>query len=76
MERQPLPPSLDQYQGWSPSATSSSKPEIARVDNKISPEQMWDLFVSKRKPVVMQGLLPDPEWKGSKWVREVKRQRQ
>ncbi|PWY99640.1 hypothetical protein BCV70DRAFT_176327 [Testicularia cyperi] len=61
----PLPSSLDNYQGW---ASSSSRPKIPTVPNTISPQDMWSRFISKRRPVIIDGHLTDPDWNGDKWT--------
>ncbi|CBQ68297.1 conserved hypothetical protein [Sporisorium reilianum SRZ2] len=61
----PLPLQLDNYEGWLP---SQSNPSIAKVNNRISPADMWTHFISQRRPVVIDGLLQDPEWNASRWT--------
>lgn len=61
----PLPFHLDTYQGWCPSETN---PKIAKVPNDISAADMWTRFVSKRRPVIIDGLLRDSDWKANKWT--------
>nr|CDI54433.1 jmj4 protein [Melanopsichium pennsylvanicum 4] len=55
----PLPHHLDSYEGWHPSTIN---PKIANVDNNITPIDMWSHFISKRRPVVIDGFLNDQEW--------------
>lgn len=47
---------------------STSKPKIAKVKNTLSAADMWAHFISKRRPVIIDGLLKDPEWKADKWT--------
>lgn len=61
----PLPEHLDRYEGWQP---NPSRPRIVKVDNTISKEDMWTHFISKRRPVVIDGLLQDPDFKANKWT--------
>ncbi|CDR99090.1 hypothetical protein [Sporisorium scitamineum] len=61
----PLPLHLDTYEGWQP---SKAHPRIVKVTNTISPADMWTHFISQRRPVVIDGLLQDPEWKASRWT--------
>ncbi|KAN0065865.1 hypothetical protein ACQY0O_000996 [Thecaphora frezii] len=70
MGRLPLPDSYDQYQGWAPSAPSSGAQvhSIDRISNSITRDEMWNRYISKRRPVVIQGHLPDADWKGHRWT--------
>ncbi|EPQ31066.1 uncharacterized protein PFL1_01255 [Pseudozyma flocculosa PF-1] len=69
MSRLPLPISHDQYAGWAPRPlTSVYTPEIPRITNQISREEMWNEYIRKRRPVVIQGTLSDPEWAGERWT--------
>ncbi|TKY89826.1 hypothetical protein EX895_001123 [Sporisorium graminicola] len=61
----PLPLHLDTYEGWLP---AESSPRIAKVSNSISPADMWTHFISQRRPVIIDGLLQDPEWNASRWT--------
>lgn len=61
----PLPFELDTYEGWRPSETN---PKIAKVPNDISAADMWTHFISKRRPVIIDGLLKDADWKANKWT--------
>lgn len=61
----PLPEALDNYAGWWPSSPDT---QISRVSSKITPQDMWEQYVSQRRPVVLDGHLTDPEWQGSKWT--------
>lgn len=61
----PLPAHLDTYEGWQP---SSSNPRIAKVTNQIKPAEMWTHFISQRRPVVIDGLLRDPDFNAAKWT--------
>ncbi|KAJ1033832.1 hypothetical protein NDA16_000042 [Ustilago loliicola] len=56
---------MDSYEGWRPSETN---PKIAKVSNDISAADMWTHFISKRRPVIIDGLLKDSDWKANKWT--------
>ncbi|GAC74270.1 predicted phospholipase [Moesziomyces antarcticus T-34] len=60
-----LPLRLDGYEGWQP---DSPHPSIAKVRDTISADDMWTHFISQRRPVVIDGLLKDPDWKAAKWT--------
>lgn len=60
-----LPLRLDGYEGWTP---DSPHPSIAKVRDTISTDDMWTHFISQRRPVVIDGLLKDPDWKAAKWT--------
>lgn len=61
----PLPEALDSYDAWTSSMDGNN---VARVSSDISPKDMWEQFISKRRPVVIDGHLTDPEWNGSRWT--------
>ncbi len=44
------------------------KLKLERVDPGTSAEEFFSRFVSKRKPVVLSGLLDDATFKGKQWV--------
>jgi len=41
--------------------------DIPRIRPSISSDHFFDQFVSLRKPVIIEGTLIDPEWKGHLW---------
>ena len=44
------------------------KLKLERIDPGTEAEKFFTNFVSKRKPVVLTGLLDDPAFKGKQWV--------
>ncbi|KAE8258838.1 hypothetical protein A4X13_0g1411 [Tilletia indica] len=42
--------------------------EILHVPSTISPEELWENFISKRRPVIIDGFPTDPEWQAHKWA--------
>ena len=61
------------YQGYEPPAGLSHS--VARVPADISPEDFFKNYVSKRRPVIIEGHLTDPEWQGHKWTNEYLKER-
>ncbi|KAI0692249.1 cupin-like domain-containing protein [Cerioporus squamosus] len=53
-----------------PSRTENKpkKLQLDRIDPSISAEEFFSQFVSKRKPVVLRGLLDDTTFKGRQWT--------
>jgi len=51
------------YNGFQPDSSWT----IDKISSSVSPNQLFDQFISQRKPVVLQGVLTDPEWKGNLW---------
>eukprot|EP01023_Acetabularia_acetabulum_P025759 TRINITY_DN2457_c0_g1_i5.p1 TRINITY_DN2457_c0_g1~~TRINITY_DN2457_c0_g1_i5.p1 ORF type:complete len:505 (-),score=53.77 TRINITY_DN2457_c0_g1_i5:603-1991(-) len=50
--------------------TSGQKVDKILID-QISPQQLWDEYISQRKPVLIEGQLQDAQWKaGEKWTDE------
>ncbi|CAO1632553.1 unnamed protein product [Parajaminaea phylloscopi] len=42
--------------------------DIARVSaDKLSPRQLWEHFISKRRPVIIEGFPKDPSWQAEQW---------
>ncbi|KAK0551571.1 hypothetical protein OC845_002151 [Tilletia horrida] len=56
--------SLTEYTGYEP----RSGDEVLHVPSSISPEELWDRFISKRRPVIIDGFPTDPEWQAHKWT--------
>ncbi|PKI84213.1 hypothetical protein MVES1_001487 [Malassezia vespertilionis] len=52
------------YAGWVP---LEDEP-IAAERASITAEKMWDIYISKRRPVLFDGLLDDPAWHGDRWT--------
>ncbi|CAM9479833.1 unnamed protein product [Chrysoparadoxa australica] len=55
------------YSGFKP----PSSPCPAKVDvthSDITPKQFFDEYVSKRRPVLLDGVLTDEGWRGSQWT--------
>lgn len=50
------------YNGWAGgSAIAVEKPSI-------DAERMWQEYIKARRPVVIDGLLDDKDWKGTEWT--------
>ncbi|EST06887.1 JmjC [Kalmanozyma brasiliensis GHG001] len=60
----PLPLHLDAYQGWRP---LEADPRIVQVKSSISTADMWAHFISKRRPVIIDGHPQDADWNASRW---------
>ncbi|KAM5534131.1 hypothetical protein V8D89_012151 [Ganoderma adspersum] len=41
---------------------------LERIDPNVSAEQFFSKYVSKRRPVILTGLLDDPTFEGRKWT--------
>jgi hypothetical protein len=53
----------------------SQSPMVETVSNDIDPKTFYKLFVAKRTPVIIKGLILDPEWKGGVWTNQYLREK-
>lgn len=52
------------YRGYVPSEGDA----VQREPASISTERMWQDYIHPRRPCILNGLLDDAEWKGSRWT--------
>ena len=57
-------PSRCAYAGYVPRAGD----RVAVEPASLSAHDMWTRYIAPRKPVVLQGLLDDPQWRGTSWT--------
>lgn len=57
-------PSSSAYAGYVPRAGDAVAVEPA----SLSAHDMWERYIAPRKPVVLNGLLDDPQWRGTSWT--------
>lgn len=49
------------YKGWTGGAVAVEPPSI-------DAQRMWREYIRARRPVVIDGLLDDSDWRGSAWT--------
>ena len=57
-------PSSSAYAGYVPRAGD----RVAVEPASLSAHDMWERYIAPRKPVVLNGLLDDPQWRGTSWT--------